>query len=203
MKRLPPIIAFFLAAVAWLVPLTVGWSYVSGWTSHPAAVLSHMALEFGAPDWVAEVAKEPGRIEAQTRILVAAPGGAPGARGDIVVDAKPSHYGYGLPIFLALLFAAGSKNLWGKAVVGYALMLPFQAFSLTLDLLKQMAVPALGGVKALGIQQWQLEAIAFGYQLGALVLPTLVPVVLWVWLDQSFFERVVAHALRPRPGVRT
>jgi hypothetical protein len=79
----------------------------------------------------------------------------------------------------------------GKLLGGSLLLLPAQAFSLTLDLLKQMAIAMPGGAPALGIAQWQLEAIGLGYQLGALVVPTLVPVLLWLWLDQAAFNRLI------------
>jgi len=180
--------AFFLRTLLLLLLLTGLWSQVAKWTSQPVAVLTHMVLEVGAPMWVEAVRKSPGVIEVQTRLEVPVRGGV----GDIVVEADPAHYAYGLPILWALLLAAGGAGRIGKLILGYCLLLPAQAFSLSLDLLKQMAMARPGGAGALGISQIQLEMIGLGYQLGALVLPTVVPIVLWLWLDSAHMAQLIS-----------
>ena len=52
-----------------------------------------------------------------------------------------------------------------------------------------MAVP--GGARALHIGQWQLELIGLGYQLGALVLPTVVPIAIWLVLDRAYAKQLI------------
>lgn len=188
----PSLRKFFLAGLAWLVVLTAGWIAVSPWTSYPSAVLSGIALEAGAPYWIRKVQVGPTRVDVETRLEVVTQGPAGPMRGEIDVGAKPGHYAYGLPVFLALLLAARSRALVRRALLGYVVLLPFQAFSLSFDLLKQMAMAAAGAPGALGVSQWQLEAIAYGYQFGALVLPTLAPVVAWLMLDREFFQSIAA-----------
>jgi hypothetical protein len=51
-------------------------------------------------------------------------------------------------------------------------------------------------VRLLRISQWQMEAIVYGYQVGALVLPTLIPVMLWLWLDRRFVNDVLVRGWR-------
>lgn len=193
--------ALFVRTVLLLVLLTGLWTQVNAWTSQPVAVLAHTVLAHC--DWVQSVRKEPGLIEVQTRLEVPVRGGV----GEIVVDRDPAHYAYGLPILWALLLAVGGLGAWadrvGKLLLGYVLLLPFQAFSLTLDLLKQMAVAMPGGARALGVAQWQMEAIGLGYQLGALVLPTVVPMVLWLWLDRAFVAKVLVPTLAPSLGAKS
>ena len=181
------LLLFFARTVACLLPLLWGWSQVAPWLAQPVATMAHMALEFWASDWVQSVHKTLGLMEVQTRLTVPMAGGV----GDILVDANPARYSYGLPVLWALLLAAGGSQRLRKLVGGSLLLLPAQAFSLTLDLLKQMAMAMPGGVQALGIDQWQLEAIGLGYQLGALVLPTLVPVLLWLWLDEAYARKLL------------
>jgi hypothetical protein len=43
----------------------------------------------------------------------------------------------------------------------------------------------------MGVAQWQLEAIAFAYQMSTLLLPTLTPVVLWLLFDRAFLAAVM------------
>ena len=41
-----------------------------------------------------------------------------------------------------------------------------------------------------------MEAIVYGYQLGSLVLPTLVPILLWLWMDRKFVNDVLIRSWR-------
>ena len=41
-----------------------------------------------------------------------------------------------------------------------------------------------------------MEIIVYGYQVGALVLPTLVPILLWLWLDSRFVNDVLVRGWR-------
>ena len=79
---------------------------------------------------------------------------------------------------------------------GYALLLPVQAFSLTMYVLMQMVLYAQTSTRVLKAAQWQVEAIVYGYQVGSLVLPTLAPILLWLWLDRQFFSEVVVRGWR-------
>lgn len=187
MAQQKSLVTLFLRIIVLVIVLTGVWSQVSRWTSQPVTVLTHMALEFGAPYWVESVRKTSDVIEVQTRLQVRMQGGI----GEVAVEARPSHYAYSLPILWALLLAAGGAGRLGKLALGYVLLLPAQALSLTLDLLKQMAIAVPGGAKALGIAQWQLELIGLGYQLGTLILPTVVPIVLWLLLDRRLAQQLL------------
>nr|WP_289623452.1 exosortase H-associated membrane protein [Paracidovorax cattleyae] len=79
-------------------------------------------------------------------------------------------------------------------MAGYALLLPLQAFSLCMQLLMQLLLTAQFDVRALRVAQWQMEALVYGYQLGSLVVPTLAPILVWLWLDRAFVNEVVIGA---------
>lgn len=192
-------VRFFLTVLAWMLVLTLAWSKVSPWTSWPVGALSGLALEQGAPMWVRSVHHLPGKMEVVTSIEKAVPG-APGRRAELLVEADPARYAYGLPIFLALLLAARGPALAARAMVGYLLLLPAQAFSLTMLVLMQMVVYAQASTRLLKVSQWQVEAIVYGYQVGSLVVPTLVPIMVWLWLDRQFFCDVVVGGWRPMGG---
>lgn len=185
-----PLMKFALLALAWIVGLTMLWSVVAPWTTWPASWLAKVALEQGAPGWVREVRVLPKTVEVDTRIEVFVPN-AGGRRAEVVLDATPSRYAYGLPILLGLLLAARGPRRLVRALAGYLLLLPAQAFSLSAYLLMQMVLAAQGDRTALKVASWQLDAIAYAFQMGVLVVPTLVPVLLWLWLNQ----RVVAEVL--------
>lgn len=199
LRRPCALVAFVLSALAWMVLLTLLWSKASPWTSYPVAALSHFALEQGAPLWVRTVHKKPGAMEVDTAIEMPVPE-AGGRRAELIVEVDPGHYAYGLPIFMALLLAARGPQRLARALGGYVLLLPAQVFSLTLHVLMQMVLYAHASTRVLKVSQWQLEAIVYGYQIGSLVLPTLVPIVLWLWLDHRFFAEVVVRGWRQGRG---
>ena len=195
MRRPSALTIFVLSAFGWIVVLTLAWSQVSAWTSYPVGVLSHIELEQGAPMWVRQVHLRPGAMEVDTAIEVPV-AQAGGQRGEITIEASPGRYAYGLPIFLALLLAARGPGRVVRAVAGYVLLLPFQALSLTMYSLMQMLLAAQLNLRFLRISQWQMEIIVYGYQVGALVLPTLVPILLWLWLDSRFVNDVLVRGWR-------
>ncbi|MBP6599576.1 MAG: hypothetical protein KA216_09045 [Giesbergeria sp.] len=196
MRRPSRLAVFVLLALGWMVALTLLWTQVSRWTSYPVGALTHIALEQGAPMWVRSVAHSVGAMEVDTTIAVAIPE-AGHRMAEITVDANPARYAYGLPIFLALLLAARGPKRLSRALGGYALLLPVQAFSLTMYVLMQLVLYAQTSARVLRVEPWQVEAIVYGYQIGSLVLPTLAPIVLWLWLDRQFFNDVVVRGWRP------
>lgn len=192
-----PLAWFLVKALVGLLLLTGLWSMVSRWTSFPVGVLTGVTLEVAAGDWVQSAHTKPGTIEVQTRLAVR----TQGRDAEVVVEADPAHFGYGLPIFLALLWTAGSwrgalKGLAARSLLGYVILMPGQVFSLSMELLRQMVIAIPGGARALGIAQWQLEGIALGYQLGSLVVPSLIPILLWVWLDRDKVQALTAASFR-------
>ncbi|MBL0123940.1 MAG: hypothetical protein IPP88_14840 [Betaproteobacteria bacterium] len=68
-----------------------------------------------------------------------------------------------------------------------------------MDVLKEIVANA-GNPATLGVSQWRLEAIALGYQFGSLILPTLAPVILWLWFDRAFVAALMVDSwLRRTP----
>ena len=192
-NRFSSLWTFFLAAIAWFLVATLGWMQVSAWTSYPSAAIAHILLGNGAKDWVRTIHKTPGQLQVETRVEVSLPENAQGqGKADLVVEADPARYAYGLPLFLALLLASRSRNFIRRALAGYFILLIPQTFSLVFDVLKQILVAA-GHPESLGIASWQMEAIALGYQFGSLLLPTLAPIALWFWLDRAFFAAVIVE----------
>jgi hypothetical protein len=189
---------FFVSALGWFLVSTLLWMQVSNWTSYPVAGLTHFVLEQSASSWVRSVSVAPGHIEVETRITVTLPGAqAAQGRAELVAEANPARYAYGLPLLVALLLAARSRHLLKKLTLGYLLLLIPQTFSLSFELLRQI-MTAGGRTGGLNISQWQMEGIAMGYQMGSLLLPTLAPVLLWLWLERAFFAAVVLDGLLRR-----
>jgi hypothetical protein len=197
-----PLPRFFAVAAVALLVLTVAWRPVSGIAAAPAAWLAATTMRALFPDWVRSAHGGVARLEVETRLRVtptaqqralAAGAGQAVAEDDVaelVLEADPAQPGYGLPILLALLVAARGRRLFRRALLGAACLVPFQAYCLVTELLKQAAITSGAGAQT-GFAAWQINLIAYAYQLGALLVPTLAPILIWVWLDRAFFAAIV------------
>ena len=103
-------------------------------------------------------------------------------------------YSYGLPLFAALLLESGETGRWRKLLLGTLVLVPFQAWGICFDLLKQVAITAGPGVAAeTGYSSWQRENIALGYQMGTLMLPTVAPIALWLALNRKLIPMLMLN----------
>ena len=109
-----------------------------------------------------------------------------GKAGVLTVDVNPLIYTYGLALFVALMLATRAR-LW-RIAVGVAILLPFQGWGIGFDFLAQVGAKLGPDIAAqaglLGVR----EAIALAYQLGTLLFPSLVPVMVWIALRREFIE---------------
>lgn len=114
-----------------------------------------------------------------------------GQMGVLTVEVNPLLYTYGLAFFVALMLAARAP--WRRLLVGCALLLPFQGWGIGFDFLAQVGAKLGPDVAArAGLLGAPAEIIALAYQLGVLLFPSGVPVVLWV-----AFNRDVLQGLAP------
>ena len=126
---------------------------------------------------------------------------ATGQAALLVPEVNPLLYTFGLAFFVALMLAARAP--WGKILAGAVLLLPFQAWGIAFDFLAQVGIRLGPEVAAqAGLSGWRTEAIALGYQVGALILPSLMPVVLWAIFNRPFIEGLLRSPAGggPRPG---
>jgi hypothetical protein len=111
------------------------------------------------------------------------------AAGAITVDVNMLLYSYGMPMFAALTLAAREGRWARKLVVGLALLLPVVAFGVVGDFLKNITFSAGPLVASqTGFSSTGRDVIAFCYQFGALILPTVAPAALWVLMHRGFLE---------------
>ena len=183
---------FILAAIAWL-PVTFGAWYLLGpvllW---PVRLLVQLICRVGLGDLVRGVEAGGSSMAFLTTLK---PGEGVGA-GFVSVDVNMLVYAFGMPLFAELTIAAREAKWWRTLAIGYAVMVPFVAWGVLADFLKGIALVAPAAVASqAGFSGLQREMIAFAYQFGSLILPAVVPAVLWVLLHRAFLER-----LRQRAG---
>ena len=107
------------------------------------------------------------------------PGGTP--RAEVKVDVPAANYTFGVAIFTALALAVRGWRRPGRFAMGVAILLALPAFGITFEALRHLgASPELAALIDWG--GGKREAIALGYQVGSLLLPTLGPIAAWLAL---------------------
>ena len=172
------------------------WYFTAPVLLWPAQLIAEGVLRGFFADLVRSVAAGQG---ATVQILSTLKPGQAVAGGAVSVDVNMLLYAFGLPMFAALVVAAREPHWPRVLVIGYLVMLPFIAWGVVADFLKNIAVTA-GPlvVSQAGFSGTQREAIVFAFQFGSLILPTVVPAAAWVLTHRAFLERLRAtHTAQP------
>lgn len=108
-------------------------------------------------------------------------------------------YGYGLALIWGLVMATplSARRRLLQMAAGWLAIAAVQAFGLVTGALA-VALQYLGA-DALRAQGIHPEVLALCYQFGYLILPAVVPVVLWMLMNRSFIETLTGHRSEPVP----
>jgi hypothetical protein len=182
-----PLARFILAVLAWLPATFAIWYFAAPILLWPAALLAELVGRTGFANIVRTV-EQAGVIVTFTTSLK--PGQAI-AGGIVTVDVNMLLYSFGLPLFAALTLAARERRRIRTLLIGYGVLLPAIAWGVIADFLKNIAITApMQVVSQTGFAAWQRETIAFAFQFGTLILPTVAPAIVWVLTHRSFLERM-------------
>jgi hypothetical protein len=183
-----PLGGFVVRVIAWLPAAFVVWYFAAPVLLWPAALIVEFVTRAGLGDLVRGIAQSGATLTFATALR---PGESGAQSGLITVDVNMLLYAFGLPLYAALVLAA-REPLWPRRlIVGYVAMMPFVAWGVLADFLKNVAITAGPLVASqTGFVAWQRELIAFAYQTGSLILPTVVPAVAWVLTHKAFLERL-------------
>lgn len=180
--------AFAGRALLWLAPAYAAWyfggfawSWASGWLAR--------LLLFAIQPWLISGMEVSGHVItlATTAELRLQGGGA----GYFLAEVDSGVYTHGLALFAALMLARRCRMR--AILLGALALLPLQGIGVAFDLLSQLVRLGPAALSGAGLAAWWREPIAFGYQLGSLILPSLAPVALWAWFNRDFLA-----ALAPR-----
>ncbi|MEO8304234.1 MAG: exosortase H-associated membrane protein [Betaproteobacteria bacterium] len=183
-----PLGGFVVRVIAWLPAAFFVWYFAAPVLTWPAAFIVELVARAGFGDIVRGIAQSGSTLTFATALQ---PGESGAKAGQITVGVNMLLYAYGLPLYAALVLAAREPH-WGRRLAyGYAALTPFVAWGVLADFLKNVAISAGPLVASqTGFVAWQREAIAFAYQMGSLILPTVAPAVAWVVSHQAFLERL-------------
>ena len=183
-----PLVAFVIRVFAWLPAAFVVWYFTAPVLMWPAA----FAVEFIARSAFADLVHG---VEQTGAVLTFAttlkPGSTSTQFAQITVDVDMLLYSFGLPLYVALVLAARETGWPRRLIVGYLALMPFVAWGALADFLKNVAISSGPQIASqTGFVAWQRELIAFSFQFGSLILPTVVPAVAWVLTHRAFLDRL-------------
>jgi hypothetical protein len=183
----PTLPRFVLWTLAWLPVAFAVWYFTAPVLLWPAQIGAELFLGAAFGDLFRGFESEGATFRALTSLK---PGQAV-AGGTGSVDVNMQLYAYGLPMFAALVLAA-REAAWPRILlVGYLAILPFVAWGVVADVLKNIAITAGPAVASqAGFSAGAREVIAFAFQFGSLILPTVVPAAAWVLTHRAFLERL-------------
>ena len=181
---------FVLRVVAWL-PLTFAvWYLAAPLLVWPVALLAELFTR-STFDWVKSVEQMGPLITFVTSLKPAEGANPAGVKAVVSVESNVLLFSFGLPMLAALILAAREPHRVRMLLIGFVVLLPFQTFSVVADFLKNVAILAPPAVSSqTGINAFQREVIAFCYQFGTLIMPTVVPAIVWVLMHRRFLEEL-------------
>jgi hypothetical protein len=192
-----PVARFVVRALAWLPPAFAVWYFTAPVLLWPVLLLVELVARIGFSDLVQSI-DQSGTVYTFATSLK--PGQAVGQSGNITVDVNPLLYSFGLPLYAALVVAAHEPGWWRKLAIGYVVIVPFVGWGVFADFLKNVAITSGTLVASqTGFSAWQREAIVFAFQMGSLILPTVVPAIVWVLTHRALLERLRGRTVQA-PG---
>jgi hypothetical protein len=181
---------FVIKVVAWLPAAFAVWYFTAPALLWPVKLLLELACGVGLADLVRAVEQSGSVFTFATSLR---PGTA-GATGFISLDVDGLQYSYGLPLFAALVMAAREPRWPRKLGLGYTVLVPVMTWGVLADFLKNVAITSGPLVASqTGFSAAGREVIAFAYQFGTLILPTVAPAVTWVLMHRALLERFRGH----------
>ena len=196
-------VARFAAAVFVLLPLYLFiWYVAAPLLNWPVRVLSEMVLTGLFPGTFEGIAASGNRLDVLTYLPLPADIARQmpdAAGGDLVFTLNPLVYSYGLPFFAALSIAMPGDEWpkWQRFFWGLPWLLAAHVWGICFEATKSVLFEFGGaGGELAGMPEWQRTGVALGYQLGALILPPVLPAVLWLTL----FRHRLAEMVPGLPG---
>ena len=181
-----------ILAFLWMIFGFMLWYYLSAFHGVPVRMLASEILSRVLGDSFMDIIPNPDKhylFQIQTQIPFVFPDGSREALGFIV---NPLIYGFGLPLLFGLVMASGVAFVrkMGILLGGYLCIMLIQVWGVVWQSLKMLAFnfgpDAHQLVADAGISD---ELIALCYQLGVLIFPPLVPIILWVLANWTLIEQ--------------
>ncbi len=196
---------FLGKVLLWLAPAFALWYWLAPLVVLPVALLLRVALLTFYPEAFIDVERQGYHVDIVTRFSAGLVPGVqlpPGQDTLLVYTLNALQYGYGLPLLLALTLAVpgplGARLV--KFLIGALILIPVQVWGVYFEALIRLGqlIPIV--IPTLAATELGRNSIALAYQLGYLILPGVVPVVVWGMFNLEFIRRLTPSLARSSSG---
>ena len=190
---------FVLRVAAWLPAAFLVWYLAGQVLAWPVAMLTTAVTRTAFSDLVQSVEQQGHLLVIVSTLKPAAATTETMARGLLSIDVNVLLYSFGWPMLAALILAARQPHPLRTMLFGYLVLVPFVTWGVVAEFLKHLVFDTGTTVASqTGFDALQREAIAYAYQFGTLILPTVAPAVFWVLTHRRFLETFAGRAAAPR-----
>lgn len=190
-----PVTRFILQVLFWLPLCFAAWYYMAILMTMPVAWLSGLLISLLQPEAIEGVIQRGHELDVLTLLEPAKGAGIEAPEGQVpqlTFSIDVLKYSYGIPLFTALVLASpGGEEKWTRWIFGIVILYLVQTWGVYFESLLTLYIK-LGTVadQQLVLESVQRELIALGYQLGALILPAVTPLVLWIVFNREFISKL-------------
>ncbi len=182
----------FILAALWLPLGFFLWFYFGSLLVRPTAWISSWLLSTALPNAIEGINQVSFNFEIET--LIPHERLVQGRVALLTFDVNPMIYAYGVPLFFGLVMATPGLTALQRAIQivgGYAILVFVQVWGVCWEALKDLALN-FGALGAQAIAEAGLSPtlIALCYQLGYLILPAVVPLVIWILFNRNFLQTI-------------
>lgn len=193
---------FFCEVLIWLVVCFVVWFLSARLLNIPLIWLSEWFLGWitgGVVDDVSMRSGEAYKIINQQFIIytnIPPPGEQP-----VFAATMPLIYGYGLALFTAMTLATpkDENRKWLEISIAYVVFLFVQLFGIMNQMFMQLVFYAPPEISR--YFPWvenHIDLLGTSYQISTLVLPPVMPLILWILFNTTYMEKLVGHKMVSR-----
>lgn len=198
LMSLSPLRRFILAATLWLPSCFFLWALLINPILWPVAKIAGAVLVQILPQTIELIEQEGQNFEVVTRLLTEAD--SSGRIGQLILTSTPMVYAWCLPLFAGLVMAAPitGRQVLKQFAVGVPVLWLVISWGAVFDALYLLQFRA-GPLGQAALQQAGIatDVIGLGYQFGYLVLPPVIPIVLWIALNSAFLQELVEFTREP------
>jgi len=199
-----PVSRFVVRVLAWLPVTFAIWYFAAPVLLWPAAWLTRGVAYAAFGDLLRSIEQVRANLVFTTTLH---PGIATAAAAAVTVEVDMLLYAFGMPLFAALTLGAESRPTSEQArapgavrgaprrvtilLTGYIALLAVVTWGVLADFLKNVAITSGPLIASqTGFSAGQREVIAFAFQFGSLILPTVIPAIVWVVTHRAFLLRI-------------
>lgn len=187
-----PLRRFVLAAALWLPASFFLWAVFASVVVWPAARISDVVLPRLLPHAIANVEQSGPTLEIESRLVTEV--GPQKRLGVLILTARPLIYGWCIALFAGLVLATPAiiRTRLTQFGLGLPVLFLVESWGAIFEVLKKLAFDA-GPLGLAAIEQagMNVNLIGTGFQFGYLILPAVMPILLWILLNREFLETLV------------